>query len=759
MAGQLNISGFDKEIKGLTNDLKELSNVLTNLILETQQLNESFKKGAETQKQTAENTRKAADNANVLTTAQREQQKIEKQLQDIQAKQIALSTERAKELEREKIKLSEKRKEINENVKAEQAEANSIDKLRQKNKELTKERNSLSTTTERGRKRIQEINTELNKNNKIIKENVDQLTKQKIEVGNYKENIKGALRESGLFSTQIAQLEKVQRTMTTAVKGTTLATSGWTAALKILKVALISTGIGALIVALGSLAAFFTKTQRGADKLSIFLKQLGSVISVIVDRLSQIGEAFTLFATGRFRDGFKQIGNAFKGIGDEIEREWKLTKELNKATQDLRDEEIEFIKTRALLNKQISELRFKAKDENITTAERLKLLRQAINVEEELLDKEVLFAKERARIARENLDLSESSAEEIRAVAELEAEAIEIETQSLDRRRTIQSEILGLERRYQKEISKTNEYEAKLNAKLQKEKLQNTEDYNKYVEDLLEEELKITEDAANEALDNFLYTEEQKRLAAEETTNKILEEAEKRKEAEGQLLNETTNLINQGFEYQKTLTENEIANLEQKKERKLISEQEYNRGVASLRRKQAEADKQQAIYNAIISTSVGVAKALELGPLGILLAGIITAKGLAEIATISKQPIPKFKKGTDGPLGKDTMAIINEERPEVVRTKDGQFYFPEGRNLPVILPKGSEVLPSVNEAVNKYGGIDNAKLNELISETRATRMAIAGRPVQQTTITDRGLEVAYITKQQRINYIDKYMRK
>jgi len=48
------------------------------------------------------------------------------------------------------------------------------------------------------------------------------------------------------------------------VKGIKNAITGF----KSLKVAIAATGIGLLVVALGSLVSFFTKTQRGADKLS-----------------------------------------------------------------------------------------------------------------------------------------------------------------------------------------------------------------------------------------------------------------------------------------------------------------------------------------------------------------------------------------------------------------------------------------------------------------------------------------------------------
>jgi hypothetical protein len=45
-----------------------------------------------------------------------------------------------------------------------------------------------------------------------------------------------------------------------------------------IKAGLISTGIGALVVAVGSLITFFTQTERGAEKLRVVMAGLGSVV-------------------------------------------------------------------------------------------------------------------------------------------------------------------------------------------------------------------------------------------------------------------------------------------------------------------------------------------------------------------------------------------------------------------------------------------------------------------------------------------------
>jgi hypothetical protein len=59
---------------------------------------------------------------------------------------------------------------------------------------------------------------------------------------------------------------------------------------KTLRAAIISTGIGALVIALTSLATFFTKTQRGAEMLEKAQAGLGAAFAVITDKVSALGE-------------------------------------------------------------------------------------------------------------------------------------------------------------------------------------------------------------------------------------------------------------------------------------------------------------------------------------------------------------------------------------------------------------------------------------------------------------------------------------
>jgi hypothetical protein len=79
---------------------------------------------------------------------------------------------------------------------------------------------------------------------------------------------------------------------------------------------------------------------------------------------------------------------------------------------------------------------------------------------------------------------------------------------------------------------------------------------------------------------------------------------------------------------------------EQKKD---LIRQKYALKEKDIKRKQAEADKRKAIFDAIINTAVAVVTGFVKG--GPILAAIAAALGAAQIALIAAQPIPKFEKG------------------------------------------------------------------------------------------------------------------
>ena len=185
-----------------------------------------------------------------------------------------------------KDKLSEANRERKKAVDITKIQANTLEGLRKQTKSLFAEREKLNTSTKKGSKRFDELTKKLKQNNDAIQK-VDKASgSYTSSIGHYGDALKGVSPRMGGFVMQLQ----------TAKAGLLSAKAGLLANVKslgVFKIALISTGIGALLVALGALITFFTRSQKGMDKVSVAMEYAGAIVAELMDRVSSLGE--TLF--------------------------------------------------------------------------------------------------------------------------------------------------------------------------------------------------------------------------------------------------------------------------------------------------------------------------------------------------------------------------------------------------------------------------------------------------------------------------------
>ena len=150
------------------------------------------------------------------------------------------------------------------------------------------------------------------------------------EIKETSKDIKDASDEQGIFAKQTALVSGAFKKLKGGVRSVITT-------FKTLKGAIAATGIGLLVIAFGSLVAFFTKTQKGVDLLDQAMAGLGAAVDVIVDRISSFGDSITKFFSGDFSGAVEGMTKTFSGLGDEIIREAKAAAELEKQLQSLLD--------------------------------------------------------------------------------------------------------------------------------------------------------------------------------------------------------------------------------------------------------------------------------------------------------------------------------------------------------------------------------------------------------------------------------------
>jgi len=156
------------------------------------------------------------------------------------------------------------------------------------------------------------------------------------------------------------------------------------------------------------------------------------------------------------------------------------------------------------------------------------------------------------------------------------------------------------------------------------------------------------------------------------------------------------NEFNAQIQNLQTLKDRELSNKELSEGQKARIEERYQRQIAAIKTKQAQADKQAAIAQAIINGALAITKILAslggaLNPAAIASIIVTSASTAAQIAVIGATKIPKFAKGTEYVKGGGT------------ETSD---------SVPAMLSRGERVIDAKTNKLLK--GIPNKMLPQLL---------------------------------------------
>ena len=453
-----------------------------------------------------------------------------------------------------------------------------------------------------------------------------------------------------------------------------------------IKAGLISTGIGAFLVIIGSLVSYFTNTKRGADKLQRVMAALGAVVDVVSDAFSELGgiiidtfqdpmPALKNFGngllkllrdpTGATRDMFVAAAIAAHDFKTEIEEETAAMVALKKRTQELRDADMAFMVQKAKTRKEIEKARLIAEDETKSAADRLENLKKALELEQKTTNRELELAKERMLIQKQEMALSENLVEDEQKLAELKTAIIEKETASIKMRRRVVTEVNALQREIaaeEKARAKVDEEAAKVNLqRLQDET--NTELQLRIDAEKVKIETKKNEDAILLALQN-----ENTLAVIEDLKARALKELEIQEEtalASAELM-ENSEAVKAEIKKKFALKRNDIEKKSSKDEVKWSEMSSKEKlGVASstagnmakILGEESAAGKAFAITQATIDTFQGanaayssMAKIPYVGPvLGAVAAAAAIASGIANVKAIaSASPSGSSGGGSSG---------------------------------------------------------------------------------------------------------------
>ena len=274
---------------------------------------------------------------------------------------------------------------------------------------------------------------------------------------------------------------------------------------KSLKVAIIGTGIGALLIAVVALGQAFTRSEEGQNKFQKILGILGSVVGNLLDLLADLGENiisvfenpkqavkdFTKLIKENIVNRFEGLLELFPKLGKAISLLFKgefteagkvaadavgkvtlgvdsITDSVSNAIEKVKEFGVEVAKDAANAAK-IADLRAKAdrldrqlivdrakadrdratlleqsvNKEKFTVQERIAFLQEAADLEEKITNQEIEAARLRLQAQQAENALGKSTKEDKEAAAQLEANLIQLETARLTKQKEVTSQIIA----------------------------------------------------------------------------------------------------------------------------------------------------------------------------------------------------------------------------------------------------------------------------------------------------------------------------
>lgn len=523
---------------------------------------------------------------------------------------------------------------------------------------------------------------------KAMKELREEMEKNKKE----QEELGDKMEEAGRLGEQaFSRVDTALGGVASAIRGGAKSLGIFTAGLGKMKTAILASGIGAFVLALGSVVTALTQTQEGIDALNRKAAASASQMSVLKGKVIDTGKSLLKFfgADSESLKGTTLLSTAIytltRGnvvLNAQLKAVGKTAEELAGFMQGLRIVELNLNKTRADSRARIKELNLIGEDTTRGYEERIDALKETLAIETDLLERQTTVVERRLETVRKeialNKDGDKTKIEDLERINELEVELANLRLESFEMQTTQNNKVnilVAEQQRKQQEAVAAKKQQEKDLLDFFRESIETEEaidtaaieaeierDYQAYQTKLaLQEEFEEEAEAKlQQHLDNMEEMEE-------ESTESWLDELGRRSK---KLTESFTMATNAGIEF----SENEIARLEKQAEgesgfRKKQIEMEirdHKRRVQNLQRAQQAA--------LLINEAVALSRAFaDLGPI----AGGVAAVGLGiKFALLLRQlQFQEYAEGTD---------FVMPAHPSQGRGVD---------DIPAWLTKGEAVIP------------------------------------------------------------------
>ena len=256
----------------------------------------------------------------------------------------------------------------------------------------------------------------------------------------YQKQLEETEKVTGAFTQQ---LDKMTGGMFSSAKGILTTIKG----LKSLKVALIATGLGAVLVVIGAIATAFTKLEGPMRIIEELFGGLGAVFGELTERFGLLGESLIALISGDWESAVQSWTLAWKDLNKEVKEAYELGRLVARQTRENSVNESSRAVMIAENNRLIERQLLLSRNIESSIADRQKAIERATELQKENIALTLKGANERLQIAENEFELSpvgtkgKKSAEAIIAINNARAEfsrarlSSEIRARDLENRR------------------------------------------------------------------------------------------------------------------------------------------------------------------------------------------------------------------------------------------------------------------------------------------------------------------------------------
>jgi hypothetical protein len=583
------------------------------------------------------------------------------------------------------------------NTKAQQANQGSIEQLRAQLSQVTNQWSKLSKEERENTDAGQKLVAQKLKLTEELKRLEKQTGDTRRNVGNYSEGVKEALMQSGLFSREMAVINQVtnvynatlniiskafnrftlvnaeatvaNNTFAKTAEGATTATGaqaaatsaattasgGLSKALRILKVALLSTPIGAIVAVIGTLIAAFASTQQGTDALNKVLKPLQFAFQRLIGVFQDVAIALSKL-------NFKEVWNQITGIGAAMREAAKDGMEYADSQVALKKAQLELAEAEGALNRKFQEQKAIVQDVTKSDKERKAAAEEALAALDERTQLEANILKEQIKQAELSAKQNDTDYDTKIEMAKLEGQLEQLEADRVQKSLEIRNQVNAIDKKTADDRLKQSEKEKQDQAKADEEAKKKAEKEKEELEKRIEAELKMELEAAERLAQEKINIESQRLLNNEITMDEFnkrmaqmeMEALEARKAVLEQFGQDVLEINSEILAAQVANAEAQIETEKIAEETKRDQKEKTLEMAISTLGEQTLAGKVLSSAQAAINSYEAATLALATipPPLGQIQAALTVIQGLAQVARINAVPVPKFATGVigiDGP--------------------------------------------------------------------------------------------------------------